>query len=119
MGAGALADKLNIPKAMLVIPGLLSPQFQFDYGAGSHLLATVPQFQSLLPQRMVSMRLRMYMYNRVMTGLALHQSYTHFIADEAVIESLGCLRVLYAIPVYLTVRQESLLCEACQPCHEG
>ena len=53
MGGAALADKLNIPKAMMVIPGLLPPQMPFDYGSGSHLLATVPQFQSLLPRRMV------------------------------------------------------------------
>ena len=58
MGAGALADKLSISKAVLVIPALLSPQSQFDYGAGSHLLATVPQFQSLLPRSMVSILLR-------------------------------------------------------------
>lgn len=53
MGAGALADKLHIPKAMMIIPGLLSPQFPFDYGSGSQLLATVPQMQSLLPRKMV------------------------------------------------------------------
>ena len=53
MGAAALADKLNIPKAVMVIPGLLSPQIPFDYGSGSHLLSTVPQFQSLLPRKMV------------------------------------------------------------------
>lgn len=74
MGAAALADKLSIPKAVLVIPGLLSPQFQFDYGAGSHLLATVPQFQSLLPRSMVSTPSAMCLLN-VMTGSLLHQTH--------------------------------------------
>lgn len=53
MDGGVLADKLGIPKAMMIIPAHLPPQTAFDYGSGSHLLATVPQWQSLLPRNMV------------------------------------------------------------------
>ena len=53
MGGGVLADKLGIPKAMMIIPAHLPPQTAFDYGSGSHLLATVPQWQGLQPRYMV------------------------------------------------------------------
>ncbi len=54
VGAGALADKLGIPKATMYIPGLLAPIAGHSYGSGASLRATVPQWMTLLPRSMVS-----------------------------------------------------------------
>ena len=52
-GGMATADKYGIPKAML-IPAAAPPMLNYMIGSGSHLLATVPQFNSALPRGMVS-----------------------------------------------------------------
>ena len=53
VGGSALADKLNIPKAIVSIPGLMQPIMSYDFGSGSHLLATSPQWQMLHSRNMV------------------------------------------------------------------
>lgn len=53
VGGSALADKLNIPKAVVGIPGLMQPIMSYDFGSGSHLLATSPQWQMLHSRNMV------------------------------------------------------------------
>jgi len=52
-GGIALADKLGIPKAVMV-PFFGSGMMNNLFGSGASLLATVPQFSSALPRHMVS-----------------------------------------------------------------
>jgi len=52
-GGIALADKLGIPKAVMV-PFFGSGMMNNLFGSGASLLATVPQFSSRLPRHMVS-----------------------------------------------------------------
>jgi hypothetical protein len=52
-GGSALADKLGIPKAVMV-PFFGSGIMNNLFGSGASLLATVPQFSSRLPRHMVS-----------------------------------------------------------------
>ena len=52
-GGSALADKLGIPKAVMV-PFFGSGIMNNLFGSGASLLATVPQFASALPRHMVS-----------------------------------------------------------------
>ena len=52
-GGSALADKLGIPKAIMV-PFFGSGMMNNLFGSGASLLATVPQFTSRLPRHMVS-----------------------------------------------------------------
>lgn len=52
-GGSALADKLGIPKAVMV-PFLGAGIMNNQFGSGASLLATVPQFSSGLPRHMVS-----------------------------------------------------------------
>ncbi len=52
-GGSALADKLGIPKAVMV-PFFGSGVMNNHFGSGASLLATVPQFSSGLPRHMVS-----------------------------------------------------------------
>lgn len=51
-GGLALADKLGIPKA-LMMAAHVPPLSNQALGSGSHLLATVPQFNTGLPRNMV------------------------------------------------------------------
>ena len=53
VGGSALADLLGIPKAIMFIPGMLSPIVGHSYGSGASLRATVPQWMTLLPRKMV------------------------------------------------------------------
>ena len=53
VGGGALADLLGIPKAIMFIPGMLSPIMGHSYGSGASLRATVPQWMTMLPRKMV------------------------------------------------------------------
>ena len=55
-GGYALADKLGIPKA-LIFASQIPPISNYAMGAGSHLFATVPQFNSGLPRIMVNIPL--------------------------------------------------------------
>ena len=54
VGGSALADKLGIPKAVMYVPGVLSPLAGHTFGSGASLRATVPQWMTLLPRNMVS-----------------------------------------------------------------
>lgn len=51
-GGTALADKLDIPKAILYITGDLPPIVGHAYGSGVPLLSTIPQWQTKLPRNM-------------------------------------------------------------------
>ena len=51
-GGSALADKLGIPKAVMV--PFFGSGIMNLFGSGASLLATVPQFTSRLPRHMVS-----------------------------------------------------------------
>ena len=55
VGGQALANKLGIPAAILCIAGDLPPIIGHSFGSGASLLATVPQWQVILPRKMVSL----------------------------------------------------------------
>ena len=59
-GGSALADKLGIPKAVMV-PFFASGMMNNLFGSGASFLATVPQFSSCLPRHMVSNHLHSHM----------------------------------------------------------
>ena len=53
LGSQALVDKLGIPKAILLVFGLLEPMSGLSHGSGSTAYAHVPTFKSTLPRKMV------------------------------------------------------------------
>ena len=55
VGGQALANKLGIPAAIVCIAGDLPPLIGHTIGSGANLLATVPQWQVIVPRHMVSL----------------------------------------------------------------